>query len=180
MVARAGPDHGIPERGQWRQTGLQCRETGEVTFVRDHDETAAGTFGRDGPPMDEFVVVRRIGRHDAEDLRDIGGDELLAMRIRAVAQRRARQDVDDHAFVVWREIDRDPVAARDGSRAPAQDAKQGPSIVEDDGVVPSVRGRDQARGRGHGASWSVFAAQMQSFNVTPPASCVDQSMTTCP
>ena len=124
MVARAGPDHGIAERGQWRQARLERRETGEVALVRDQDETAAGAFGGDRPAMDEFVVVRRIGRHDAEDLRDVGGDELLAMRIGAIAQRRARQDVGDHAFVVRREVDRDPVAARDGSRAAAQDAKQ--------------------------------------------------------
>ena len=180
MLSPAVSDDCVLEGDQRRQSRFESREAGEVGLVGYQHETAATAFGGDRPAMHELVVVRRVGRHDAQDLRDIGRDKLLAVRVGAIAQRRARQEISDHALAVRRDVDLHPIAARNRARAAAQDAECGAPVVEGDGVVTAMRRDDEPRGRGHGASWSVFAAQMQSFSVTPPASCVDQSTTTLP
>jgi len=72
-------------------------------------------------------------------------------------------------------LDADSITAGDGERAAPQYARHGAAVVQRDGVVAAVGGGDEAGGRDHRAICSIFAAQMQSFSVTPPASCVDQA-----
>ena len=106
-------------------------------------------------------------------------------RVGAVDEVRARSDRFDRAAA--RDArDLDAVAAGDRRAAALEHAVDALAVVERDRVVAAIRGDDRAtvaRSDGARVAWrrrvsasrrSTRAAQMRSFRVMPPASCVDQ------
>ncbi len=91
IAQRGQLDDGIAERRERRQALPQLRVLRQVRLVGGEHEAAALGFGGDHPAVDEFLVQAQSRRHDANDLRDVGGDQLFAEGVRAVKQARARQ-----------------------------------------------------------------------------------------
>ena len=87
----------------------------------------------------------RDGRgHDDDDLRDIGGDQLLPEGVGAIEQRTARCDIFDHPLPVAAALDADYIAAGQFAFLAAREAQQHFSRREFDQVLPSMRRDDGA------------------------------------
>jgi hypothetical protein len=162
--------------GEARAQRVEAREVG---LVRDQDEAAAVELRRDDPAVEQVLVDRDVVRDDADDLRDVGGDHLLAKRVGAVQERAARLDRLDRG-AAGNALDADPVTAGHDGLAALEDALDDLAAVEADREVAAKRRHHQPHfRRAHfaperRATSSVRAAHARSFCVMPPASCVDQ------
>jgi hypothetical protein len=76
------------------------------------------------------LVDRHVGRDDAEDLRHVGGDELLLERVRAVEEALACADGDYDAAARFGD-DANAIAAGQRRRPTLQDAFERVPGVED-------------------------------------------------
>ena len=139
-------DDRIAQRGKLGEPVRDQRECGKVLLVGDKHEAATVTLGGDDPAMHELVVVRRIGRHETQHLRYVGGEKLVALYVGAEEKRRSRRHRNDGALVRGRPFDLPPVSARDRKAAPAQYAGYGFAIVEPNRIVTAMSSRHQARG----------------------------------
>ncbi len=117
---------------------------GQVLLVGDEHKSAVIAFRGDDPPVHQLVVVGWIGRNDAQDLGDVGREQLFAMRVGTKQERASRLDRVDDAVGVAGQRDLDAIAAGDGEAASANQADDSAALVEEHDVVSPVRGGDQA------------------------------------
>ena len=144
VLARGELDNRITERGHWCESLGQRGKGGQVALVRDDDKAAALRFGGDHPAVDQLFVERELRRHDADDLRRIGRNQLFAKRVRAKDQILARRHAFDRA-AAGNPRHRHAIAARKQPRAPFLQAVDRFAALEQNLEMPAVRGDDQAR-----------------------------------
>jgi hypothetical protein len=142
-----------------REAFGESRGAGQVGLVHDEKEAAPLGLGRDDPAVQQVLVDRHVGRHDAEHLGHVGGDQLFVERIRTIEKTAPRCDTDDHAAARFAD-DLDAVAACKGCRAALQHAfDHAAAVVEVDAIVTPMRRDDETVER--------FASQVRRALHTP-------------
>ena len=97
IVMCAQPQHRVAERLVGGEGGRGVRHAlGEVALVEHDQRFHVLAFGSDDAARDQLVGKRWLGGDDDDDLRDVGGDQLLLEFVGAVEQGIARRDRIDH------------------------------------------------------------------------------------
>ena len=124
-----------------------ARQGGSHVDLVQHDMgTDAGGFGGDQGARDQVVGETRFGRHHDEQLRNVGGQQLRLVLVRAVQQRCPVTDRFDHALVLGGHLQVDAVTDRDIAFLAARDALQPDPVGERQ--VMAAMGSDDSGGDG--------------------------------
>jgi hypothetical protein len=129
-------------------------------------------FGGDQGAGEQHVGEGRIGGDHQQQLRGVGGDQLLPVGIAAVEQAAARAMAGDLAVGGQLDFVADGEGTFLAFRIAGGDAAVGqfdlvvPAEGGDDGAVPAFNAAYNANRA------SIFAAQMKSFSERPPMACV--------
>ena len=90
----------------------------------------------------QFIIERRLGGNDDDELGDVGGDEFLFVGIGAVEQGGARCDAVDDALIGAGALNFDHIAAGDLALLAARHAFQNLATGQLGQIVPPEGGDD--------------------------------------
>ena len=140
-VAPGGQRHqAVAEPPVGLERGKRRRRLRQVHLVEHDERRHPAVLGRRQAPVHEVFAERGHRRDHDGDLRDVGGDELLARAVGAVEKSRTRVHRLDHAPAGGGARDRHAVTARERAALSPRDAVEARPIGELDQVAaPEAR-----------------------------------------
>ena len=144
----------------------------QIALVQHDDDIQILVMSGEETARQQFVVERRLGGNDDDELRDVGGDEFLFKCIGAVEQGGARRDACDDALIGTAALDLDHITARDLAFLAARHAFQNLPTGQFSQIVTPEGGDDLSLQLQILNNASTFAAQMKSLSDRPPTAWV--------
>ena len=147
----------------------------QVALVQHDDDIQILVMSGEETARQQFIIERRLGGNDDDELRDVGGDEFLFIGIGAVEQGGARCDAVDDALIGAGAFNFDHITTGDLALFTARHAFQNLATGQFCQVVSSERSNNMSLQLQILSNASTFAAQMKSFSDRPPMAWVEYS-----